>query len=186
MTYTQNKQSLKELTKEELCKWISSVYSPTHHLTVRLPEHKRSDNLDKSTIIFKYIMVRFQKILVKNNWHKKHLKFITIAEPHANDDWHFHTLFNSEVFNTYRLQDALDSITKQLKLPKDCLYLTEIIDNPEFLPEYITKEIIVRYYGHFDSSVLILSHNLFGLPDEAKDFNYAYSTSNHLMHTANR
>ena len=66
--------------KLELNRWITGFYSPTHFLTIQLPENYKSCNSHNSKTHLRMIMKIFEKSLLGRHWNKKHLPFICVAE----------------------------------------------------------------------------------------------------------
>ena len=150
--------------KLELNRWITGFYSPTHFLTIQLPENYKSCNSHNSKTHLRMIMKIFEKSLVGRHWNKKHLPFICVAENGTDIDWHYHILFNQGKFTGQELLNAQFKTNIILKLPSYCLELKPIEDFLNIIEAYCTKEIKVFLQKFIDSDRIILSHDLFYLP----------------------
>lgn len=150
---------------QELNKWIDGIYSPTHLLTIQLPDNLRHANKMNAITHLRNIMKEFERILLNRHWNKKHLSFICFEEKCTLLGWHFHILLNKYQFSDQQLQDAILAVNIKLQLPSYCLNLCPIIDGQvKNVEEYSQKQIKVDEYAKFDSDRIILSHDLFYLP----------------------
>ena len=168
-----NRYNIIERVKREYVDFINMTYKPTHFLTVRLPQHWETENLDYATGRLRLIMKIFERCLIKNHWNKHHLPFIATSETGEGIYWHFHILFNQDKYTNEMLNNAIRKTIKSIKGMSDyCLELRPIeeddihafmqsLNNTDF---YCLKEIKINRYGKFDGDRIILSHDLFNLP----------------------
>lgn len=153
-----------ETVKEELNKWLTGIYKPTHLLTIRLPENWSNTDEFKSKSHLRMIMKIFERSLLGKHWNRHHLPFIVFAENGADTDWHYHILLNQNNFTNQELQNAILATTIKLKLPFYCLRLDTIEKYLDTVEEYCSKEMKIYWNGKFDSDRMVLSHDLFYLP----------------------
>lgn len=167
------KYNISERVKCEYVNFINTVYNPTHFLTVRLPKHWETTNLNHAIGRLRLIMKVFERSLIKNHWNKHHLPFIATSETGDGIYWYFHILFNQDKYTDEMLQNAIKKIIKSIRGMSDyCLKLQHIkedniktfvnaVNDTDF---YCLKEIKVNRYGKFDGERIIFSDDLFNLP----------------------
>ena len=167
------KYNIPERVKCEYVNFINTVYNPTHFLTVRLPKHWETTNLNHAIGRLRLIMKVFERSLIKNHWNKHHLPFIATSETGDGIYWHFHILFNQDKYTDDMLNNAIRKTIKSIKGMSDyCLKLKHIeedniktfvnaVNDTDF---YCLKEIKVNRYGKFDGERIIFSDDLFNLP----------------------
>lgn len=167
------KYNISERVKCEYVNFINTVYKPTHFLTVRLPKHWETTNLNHAIGRLRLIMKVFERSLIKNHWNRHHIPFIATSETGDGIYWHFHILFNQDKYTYEMLQNAIKKIIKSIRGMSDyCLKLQHIkedniktfvnaVNDTDF---YCLKEIKVNRYGKFDGERIIFSDDLFNLP----------------------
>ena len=171
------KYNISERVKCEYVNFINTVYKPTHFLTVRLPKHWETTNLNHAIGRLRLIMKVFERNLIRNHWNRHHLPFIATSETGDGIYWHFHILFNQDKYTNEMLQNAIRETIKSIRgMSEYCLELDKIGDkviddklqtfmealhNTDF---YCLKEIQVNRYGKFDGDRIIFSDDLFNLP----------------------
>lgn len=153
-----------ETVKQELNKWLTGIYKPTHLLTIRLPENWSVIDEFKSKSHLRMIMKIFERSLLGKHWNRHHLPFIVFAENGADTDWHYHILLNQNNFTNQELQNAILATTIKLGLSFYCLKLDLIEKCLDTVEEYCSKEMKIYWNGKFDSDRMVLSHDLFYLP----------------------
>ena len=121
------KYNISERVKCEYVNFINTVYKPTHFLTVRLPKHWETTNLNHAIGRLRLIMKVFERNLIKNHWNKHHLPFIATSETGDGIYWHFHILFNQDKYTNEMLQNAIKKTIKSIRGMSDyCLELNKI------------------------------------------------------------
>ncbi len=167
------KYNISERVKCEYVNFINTVYNPTHFLTVRLPKHWETTNLNHAIGRLRLIMKVFERSLIKNHWNKHHLPFIATSETGDGIYWHFHILFNQDKYTNEMLQNAIKKTIKSIRGMSDyCLKLQHIkedniktfvnaVNDTDF---YCLKEIKINRYGKFNGERIIFSDDLFNLP----------------------
>lgn len=167
------KYNISERVKCEYVNFINTLYKPTHFLTVRLPKHWETTNLNHAIGRLRLIMKVFERSLIKNHWNRHHIPFIATSETGDGIYWHFHILFNQDKYTDEMLQNAIKKIIKSIRGMSDyCLKLQHIkedniktfvnaVNDTDF---YCLKEIKVNRYGKFDGERIIFSDDLFNLP----------------------
>lgn len=108
-------------------------------------------------------MSKFEKILLGRHWNRKYIPFITIAEHGKKSlNWHYHVLIYDCNFNFLQVQQAFQSVSDQLYLPYEVLYIEPVNDNG--VNDYVSKEFDSDVNYHIDSDRIITSEILFNLP----------------------
>lgn len=158
-----NKLSKPDYVKRILNDWIAGVYKPAYFLSIRLPEHRITNDEFKSDDDLRMIMKVFEKKLLGRHWNKHHLRFIAFAENGTGIDWHYHILLSQNNFTEEELQNAVLQTSITLSLPSYCILLKPITYNTENVNLYCEKEIKEFKNGNFDSDRIILSDCLFGI-----------------------
>ena len=153
-----------DVVKQELNKWLTGIYKPTHLLTIRLPENWSGVDEFKSKSHLRMIMKIFERSLLGKHWNRHHLSFIVFAENGTDTDWHYHILLNQNNFTNQELQNAILATTIKLGLSFYCLKLDLIEKYLDTVEEYCSKEMKIYWNGKFDSDRMVLSHDLFYLP----------------------
>lgn len=150
--------------KQALNQWIQTCYEPNYFLTIQFPEWMRDKNPASAQENLRKLMSLFERALIGRYWSKKHLPFIAFAEHGASNDWHYHILFNSDIFNPYQLQNAIYVATLHMSIPLFSMYLERIENTPNNVFYYSEKELYIYDDKYFDSDRIILSHDLFHIP----------------------
>lgn len=167
---TMTKQNIHQPTtntmhpKKALNQWIQTCYNPNYFLTIQFPDWMRNKNPAHAQEKLRKLMSLFERALIGRFWSKKHLPFIVFSEHGASNDWHYHILFNSQLFNPYQLQNAIYVATLHMSIPLFAMDLRPIENTPNNVFYYSEKELHIYENKNFDSDRIILSHDLFHIP----------------------
>lgn len=64
--------------QHELFDWIETTYNPTVFMTIQLPEHLKTENIEVAKERFRSILSYFERQLLGRHWTKYHLKFVCL------------------------------------------------------------------------------------------------------------
>lgn len=150
--------------QHELFDWIETTYNPTVFMTIQLPEHLKTENIEVAKERFRSILSYFERQLLGRRWTKYHLKFVCFLEGGISGCWHAHILYNQAKFKPWHLWLAVDNTLKYFDWSDYCIHLDIINANKTPVIKYCFKEVKVDINGHFDSSRFCLSDELFDKP----------------------
>ena len=147
--------------RKKLFNWIETIYHPTVFMTIQLPNHLKTENMEIVQERIRSVMAYFERQLLGRDWHKYHLPFICFMESGKNGFWHAHILFNQGKFKPWHLWLAADNTLRDFGWSDYCINLDIMNADKKRVISYCYKEIKINMNGHFDSTRLILSDELF-------------------------
>jgi hypothetical protein len=153
--------------QKDLKDWLGD-YNFSYFLTIKLPLNMRTDDLFIATMTLRRIMKTFEKVLIGSHWHRRPLHFISFAEQHKSEEWHFHILFKKTEIPLDKIQTAIIKTHTNMSLDNCSLLLDPIDHTPDRVNSYCIKDIKADAKYHVDTDRLIPSHVLFDLPVKQK------------------
>lgn len=154
-----NKKKTKELRKAT-AKWVHG-FKPTDFISIQFPPKQRSKSLDTSLKHLKTVMKYFEKQLCPCNWFNKQLFFIAFAEINAAKQYHFHIFLCNDRYPAEKIYDAMDKTVNHFNFSDSVIDIRPINTTPYKAYFYGNKDLKANARGHFESSRIILSDELF-------------------------
>ena len=151
-----------ELLEKSVVDWLFE-FDPTHFISIQFPTTQRSYNLEKSLYRLKAVMKIFEKTLNPRHWYKNHLPFIAFAE-NTSGMWHFHVFLRNNKYPEEKMLSGMDTTVRKFGFSETVIDMKRITRTPERAFKYGDKELTADSTGRFNSFRIILSGDMFNLP----------------------
>ena len=153
-----------KLLETSVIDWLFE-FNPTHFISIQFPTEQRSYNLEKSVYRLKAVMKIFEKTLNPRHWYRKHLPFIAFAE-NTSGMWHFHLFLKNNKYPEEKMLSGMDTTVRKFAFSETVIDMQRITRTPEKAFKYGNKELKADSTGRFDSFRIILSADMFNLPQK--------------------
>ena len=125
--------------RHELFNWIETNYNPTVFMTIQLPDHLKTENIELAKERFRSVLSYFEKHLLGRHWIEYHLKFVCFLEEGISGCWHAHILYNQAKFKPWHLWLAVDNTLKYFGWSNYCINLDIMNANKTPVIKYCFK-----------------------------------------------